>query len=51
MDYVIHFGLECVGQLVLWLAYKHVCRSAWHTYAIWFLGTLVTTILTVHAVG
>ena len=51
MDYVIHFGLEVIGQLVLWLAYTHVCRSQWHRVAIWFLGTLLTTIITVNLVG
>ena len=51
MDYVIHFGLECVGQAVLWLAYTHVCKKTWHRGAIWFFGTLLTTILTVHVVG
>lgn len=51
MDYVIHFVLECVGQLVLWLAYKHVCRSEWHGPAIWLLGTALTTVITVHMVG
>jgi hypothetical protein len=51
MAYVVHFLLECIGQGVLWLAYKHVCRSAWHTPAIWLVGTLLTTILTVHLVG
>jgi hypothetical protein len=51
MDYVIHFGLEVVGQAILIVAYKHVCKKDWHRVAIWFFGTLLTTILTVHMVG
>lgn len=50
-DYVVHFMLEVIGQGVLWLAYTHVCKRPWHRFAIWFLGTLVTTIITVHLVG
>jgi hypothetical protein len=50
-DYLIHFMLEVVGQGVLWLAYRHWCRHDWHRVAIWFFGTLLTTIITVHAVG
>lgn len=49
--YVVHFGLEVVGQGVLWLAYTHVCSKQWHRVAIWFLGTLLTTIVTVHLIG
>lgn len=51
MDYLIHFALEVIGQGVLVLAYKHVCSEDWHRFAIWFLGTLVTTIITVSLVG
>jgi hypothetical protein len=50
-DYVIHFGLEVTGQAVLLLAYTHFCRHNWHRAAIWFIGTLLTTILTVNLVG
>lgn len=50
-DLLVHFGLEVVGQGVLWLAYTHVCRKQWHRVAIWFLGTLLTTILTVNIIG
>lgn len=51
MDYVIHFGLEVIGQGVLVLAYKHACRKAWHQPAMWFAGTALTTVLTVNLVG
>lgn len=51
MDYAIHFGLEVIGQGVLVLAYNHVCRKAWHRASIWFVGTLLTTIVTVNLVG
>lgn len=51
MDYFVHFMLECMGQAVLWGAYKHVCRASWHRTAIWFVGTLLTSIITVHMVG
>lgn len=51
MDYLVHFLLEVIGQGVLVLAYQHVCRKSWHRAMIWFFGTLVTTIVTVHAVG
>jgi hypothetical protein len=51
LDYLVHFGLEVVGQIVLWIAYKHVCSKQWHTVAIWFLGTLLTTIITVNLIG
>jgi hypothetical protein len=51
MDYLVHFGLEVIGQGVLVLAYKHVCRSDWHRFVIWFVGTLLTTIITVSLVG
>lgn len=50
-DYLIHFVLELVGQGVLVLAYRHVCRKDWHRIAIWLSGTLLTTILTVNLVG
>lgn len=50
-EYVVHFAVEVVGQGVLVLTYKHVCSKDWHRFAIWFLGTLLTTILTVHLVG
>lgn len=49
--YLVHFLLECVGQAVLWLAYTHVCKKSWHRAAIWFFGTLLTTIVTVHLIG
>lgn len=51
MDYLIHFLLECVGQGVLFLAYRHVCSKAWHRAAIWFVGTALASIVTVHLVG
>jgi hypothetical protein len=51
MDYLIHFVLEVVGQGVLWLAYIHVCRRPWHRTAIWFVGTALASIITVHLVG
>jgi hypothetical protein len=51
LDYLVHFGLEVTGQAVLWLAYTHVCKKSWHRLAIWFVGTLLTTIITVHLVG
>lgn len=49
--YLVHFLLECVGQAVLWGAYTHVCRKSWHRAAIWFIGTLLTTIITVNLIG
>jgi hypothetical protein len=49
--YLVHFLLECVGQLVLFVAYKHVCRKDWHRVAIWLVGTLLTTIITVNLIG
>lgn len=51
MNYLTHFALEVIGQGVLWLAYKHVCRTQWHSVAIWFVGTILTTILTVNLIG
>jgi hypothetical protein len=51
MDYVIHFLLELVGQGVLYVAYKHICRHAWHRAVIWFIGTALASIVTVHLVG
>lgn len=51
MEYLLHFLLECLGQGVLVLAYKHVCRKPWHRAAIWFAGTLITSVITVHAIG
>ena len=51
MDYAIHFLLEVLGQAVLVLAYQHVCRKSWHRTAIWFVGTLLTTIITVNIIG
>lgn len=62
-DYLIHFLVEIMGQCVLWLAYSHkrlrtplnlwtdLCSTPWHRPAIWFVGTLATSILTVHLVG
>lgn len=50
-DYIVHFLLEVIGQGVLWLAYTHVCRKGWHRATIWFVGTLLTTILTVQVIG
>jgi hypothetical protein len=51
MAYLVHFLLEVVGQAVLWVAYTHVCRKPWHRASIWFIGTLVTTIITVNLIG
>jgi hypothetical protein len=51
VKYLVHFLLECIGQGVLYLAYKHACRTDWHRVAIWFVGTLLTTIVTVHLIG
>lgn len=51
LDYIVHYGLELVGQGVLVLAYRHVCRKAWHRYLIWQAGTILTTIITVSLVG
>lgn len=50
-DYLVHFMLEVIGQGVLVLAYNHVCTKVWHRATIWFVGTLLTTILTVNLVG
>lgn len=49
--YVTHFLMDVMGQGVLWLAYTHVCRKTWHRATIWFLGTLLTTIITVNLIG
>jgi hypothetical protein len=51
VSYLVHYLLELVGQGVLILAYKHVCRTRWHRIAIWQAGTILTTVITVHAVG
>lgn len=51
MIYVWHFLVEMMGQVVLWLAYKHVCKVEWHRFAIWFLGTMLATVVTVNLVG
>src|SRR4051794_40716769 len=48
--YAVHFLLECLGQVVLFVAYKHVCRKDWHRVAIWLVGTLLTTIITVNLI-
>jgi hypothetical protein len=51
LPYAVHFALECIGQGVLWLAYTHVCRKPSHRVLIWFIGTLLTTIITVNLIG
>ena len=51
MLYLIHFMLEVIGQGILWLAYRHVCRKSWHRVAIWLIGTMLASILTVNLVG
>lgn len=51
MIYVYHFLVEMMGQAVLWVAYKHVCKTEWHRFAIWALGTALATIVTVNLVG
>lgn len=51
VDYSLHFALECVGQVILWMAFKHVCRHQWHRFAIWGIGTFLTSVLTVHLIG
>jgi len=43
--------LEVTGQGVLALTYLHLCRKPWHRFAIWFLGTMLTTIITVNLIG
>jgi hypothetical protein len=40
--YAVHFLLECVA---------HVCKCPWHRVGIWLIGTLLTTIITVHLIG
>jgi hypothetical protein len=62
-DYIVHFAVEVVGQMVLWLAYNHarvksaraiwtdLCTQPWHRPAIWLFGTAITSIATVHLAG
>ena len=51
MIYALHFSMDVLAQLVLFLAYKHVCRKPWHRMLIWFAGTLLATIITVNFIG
>lgn len=46
-----HICLELAGQLILVLAYRHICRRSWHRLAIWIVGTVALAFLTVWLVG
>ncbi len=50
-DVILHFGLEVGGQAVLLLAFLHICRHRWHRVAVWFVGTLFLSIVTVYLLG
>ena len=52
LDYAVHFGLEATGSLIAIFAYKnHRCNTGWHRVAIWAILSLITTVITVQAVG
>lgn len=51
LDYVVHFGLESLGSLIVLFAQTHICRHTWHRVAIWMVFSIATTILTVNLVG